>query len=105
MVQRDAFDLFTETRRLPLLIMTSHGNETIAVRAMRAGALDYVVKGQMIGGFALVAYPAEYGVSGIKTFLVSHQGIVYEKDLGRRTAEITKSIVRYDRNPTWRKAD
>ncbi len=49
------------------------------------GARTYVVKGQMIGGFALIAYPAEYGVSGIKTFIVNHRGVVYEKDLGSAT--------------------
>ena len=46
------------------------------------GAMDYVVNGKMIGGFALVAYPAEYGVSGIQTYQVNHRGMVYEKDLG-----------------------
>ena len=50
------------------------------------GALDYVVHGRMIGGFALVAYPAEYGNSGVMTFLVNHQGNVYQKDLGPNTA-------------------
>jgi hypothetical protein len=50
------------------------------------GALDYVVNGKMIGGFALVAWPAEYGVSGIGTFIINHDGVVYEKDLGAATA-------------------
>jgi hypothetical protein len=63
------------------------------------------VDGKMTRGFAFLAYPAEYRSSGVMTFLVDQNGIVYEKDLGRRTAEITKSIVRYDRNPTWRKAN
>ncbi|KAH2819885.1 hypothetical protein KXV85_003357, partial [Aspergillus fumigatus] len=49
------------------------------------GALNYVVKGKMIGGFALIAWPAEYGNSGIMTFLVNHAGTVFQKDLGRRT--------------------
>jgi hypothetical protein len=66
---------------------------------------SYVVGGQMTLGFAFLAYPAEYRSSGVMTFLVDQSGVVYEKDLGRRTAEITKSIVRYDRNSTWRKAD
>ena len=48
--------------------------------------MDYVVKGEMIGGFALVAWPAEYGVSGVNTFIVSHHGMVYEKDLGPTTS-------------------
>ncbi|MGO9435414.1 MAG: DUF2950 domain-containing protein [Terracidiphilus sp.] len=68
-------------------------------------AESYVVDGKMTRGFAFLAYPAEYRSSGVMTFLVDQNGIVYEKDLGRRTAEITKSIVEYDRNPTWRKAD
>ena len=50
------------------------------------GAFDYVVNGKMIGGFALVAWPAEYGVSGIGTFIINHDGVVYEKDLGAGTA-------------------
>ena len=49
------------------------------------GAVDYLVCGKMIGGFALVAYPAQYGNSGVMTFLVSHQGVVFEKDMGPRT--------------------
>jgi hypothetical protein len=50
--------------------------------AAEGGAVDYVVKGEMIGGFALVAWPAEYGVTGVKTFIVNHRGIVYEKGSG-----------------------
>ncbi|HMD71473.1 MAG TPA: DUF2950 domain-containing protein [Bryobacteraceae bacterium] len=66
------------------------------------GAMDYVVNGKMIGGFALVAYPAEYGVSGIKTFLVGHQGIVYEKDLGAATATLARQMTRFNPDKTWR---
>ncbi len=65
------------------------------------GALDYVVKGQMIGGFALIAYPAEYGVSGVKTFLVNHRGLVYEKDLGAATASLARTMVRFNPDKTW----
>ena len=68
----------------------------------QGGALDYVVKGKMIGGFALIAYPAEYGVSGIKTFLVSHHGIVYEKDLGNATATLARQITRFNPDKTWK---
>jgi hypothetical protein len=53
------------------------------------GALDYVVRGRMIGGYALVAYPAEYGNSGVMTFVVNHRGTVFEKDLGPNTTRIT----------------
>ena len=52
------------------------------------GAHDYVVKGKMIGGFALIAWPAEYGNSGITTFMINHDGVVYEKDLGEDTSKI-----------------
>jgi hypothetical protein len=68
----------------------------------QGGALDYVVKGKMIGGFALVAYPAEYGVSGIKTFLVGHQGIVYEKDLGYATGALARQILSFNPDKTWK---
>lgn len=68
----------------------------------QGGALDYVVKGKMIGGFALIAYPAEYGVSGIKTFLVNHHGVVYEKDLGNATATLARQITRFNSDKTWK---
>jgi hypothetical protein len=65
------------------------------------GAMDYVVKGQMMGGFALVAYPAEYGVSGVKTFLVNHRGLVYEKDMGAATASLARAISRFNPDKSW----
>jgi hypothetical protein len=64
-----------------------------------------MVDGKMTGGFAFLAYPAEYRSSGVMTFVVNQDGIVYEKDLGPRTAEIAKVLTRYDRNSSWRKAD
>lgn len=69
------------------------------------GAYDYVVKGKMIGGFALVAYPAEYGSSGIMTFIVNHDGVVYEKDLGAETGKIASAITKFDPDQTWKKAE
>ena len=66
------------------------------------GELDYVVKGVMIGGFALIAAPAQYRNTGVKTFMVSQDGVVYEKDLGPRTLEIFQSIDRFNPDPTWR---
>jgi hypothetical protein len=69
------------------------------------GQLDYLIKGIMIGGFALIAAPAEYGVSGIKTFMVSHDGIVYEKDLGPETLEIARKLDRYNPDKTWRRTN
>jgi hypothetical protein len=69
------------------------------------GEIDYVIKGMMIGGFALIAVPAEYGVTGVKTFMVSHNGVVYEKDLGPDSLKIAKSIERFDPDKTWRRTD
>jgi hypothetical protein len=66
------------------------------------GELDFVVNGAMIGGFALVAAPAEYAVTGVKTFIVSHTGVVYEKDLGEKTLEACKTMERFNPDKTWR---
>jgi hypothetical protein len=66
------------------------------------GALDYVVKGKMIGGFALIASPAEYGVSGIKTFIVSHTGKVYQRDLGAATGTLARQVTRYNPDKSWK---
>ncbi len=65
------------------------------------GEMDFMVKGAMIGGFALVAAPAEYFVTGVKTFIVSHDGVVYEKDLGPDTLSIAKAMVRFNPDKTW----
>jgi hypothetical protein len=65
------------------------------------GQLDYVIKGAMIGGFALVAAPAEYGVSGVKTFIVSQDGVVYQKDFGAATAETFAKMTRFNPDKTW----
>jgi len=67
------------------------------------GALDYVVRGKMIGGFALVAYPAQYDNSGIMTFLVNHQGTIYEKDLGPQTAAIAGGMTAFNPDSTWQR--
>jgi hypothetical protein len=67
------------------------------------GAVDYIVKGDMIGGFAAVAYPAEYGNSGIMTFIINHEGDIYEKDLGERTARIAARMTTFNPDHTWRK--
>jgi hypothetical protein len=65
------------------------------------GELDFVVQGAMIGGFALVAAPAEYEVTGVKTFIVSHDGVVYEKDLGPDTQEAFRAMERFDPDESW----
>ena len=69
------------------------------------GAYDYVVNGNMIGGFALVAYPATYGNSGVMTFMVNHDGVVYEKNLGPKTAELAQKITRFDPDSTWKRRE
>jgi hypothetical protein len=65
------------------------------------GAIDYVVRGNMIGGFALVAWPAEYRNSGVMTFLVNHQGRIYEKDLGPGTIGIASSMTTFNPDSSW----
>ena len=69
--------------------------------AAPGGAMDYVVGGNMIGGFGLVAYPAEYRNSGVKTFICSHSGTVYEKDLGPNTAKLAEQMGGYSPDKTW----
>jgi hypothetical protein len=69
------------------------------------GAHDYIVKGKMIGGFALIAWPAEYGNSGIATFMINHDGVVYEKDLGPKTAQIAGAISAFNPDDSWKKVN
>jgi hypothetical protein len=69
------------------------------------GPKSYIIAGKMSEGFAFVAYPAEYGSSGVMTFIVSEDGDVYEKDLGERTEYFAKSMKEYNPNGTWQKAD
>jgi len=71
----------------------------------QGGAFDYVVKKNQIGGFAVVAYPAAYGNSGVMTFLVNHEGVVYQKDLGKNTAKAAKAMTAFDPDVTWKKAE
>jgi hypothetical protein len=66
------------------------------------GEMDFVVKGLMIGGFALVAAPAEYGETGLKTFIVSHDGVVYEKDFGPTTLDEFRKMERFNPDKTWK---
>ncbi len=77
-------------------ILTAQGPDA------QGGALSYVVKGEMIGGFALVAYPADYGVSGIQTFIVNHSGVVYEKDLGPTTGTLALQTTRFNPSKNWK---
>ncbi len=76
-------------------ILTAQGKDA------PGGAYSYLVKGKMIGGFAVVAYPAEYNNSGVMTFIVNHDGKVFQKNLGSNTASIAKSMKEYNPDSTW----
>ena len=76
-------------------ILTAQGNNA------PGGAYEYIVNGKMIGGFAVVAYPADYANSGIMTFIVNHDGVVYQKDFGENTEELAKIMTLYDPDETW----
>jgi hypothetical protein len=77
-------------------ILTAQGPEA------RGGAVNYVVKDSMIGGFALVAWPAEYGVSGVQTFIVNHDGTVFEKHLGDDSAKTAETMSEFNPDNSWR---
>ena len=70
--------------------------------AAAGGELEYIVNGKMIGGFALVAYPAEYRNSGVMTFIVNHAGTVFQKDLGPNTAQVAERMTAFNPDKTWR---
>lgn len=78
-------------------ILTAQGNNA------KGGAYSYVVRGMMIGGFAVIAYPARYGHTGVKSFLVSRDGEVFEKDLGRNTRAVAAGIRAFDPDSSWKK--
>jgi hypothetical protein len=69
------------------------------------GAKSYITDGKMTNGFAFVAYPAEYRSSGVMTFIVGQDGVVYQKDLGKKTEVLGKAMKEYDPNSTWQKAE
>ncbi len=78
-------------------ILTSQGADA------PGGAYEYFVKGKMIGGFAVLAHPARYGASGIMSFMVNHEGVVYEKNLGRKTTEVAAKITSFNPDASWKK--
>jgi Protein of unknown function (DUF2950) len=78
-------------------ILTAQGKDA------PGGAYDYLAHGRLIGGFALVAYPAQYGVSGIMTFIVNHDGVVYQKNLGPNGAAIARAMKEFNPDSTWTK--
>jgi hypothetical protein len=67
------------------------------------GEYGYVVNGKMIGGFAVVAYPARYGASGVMSFVVNHDGVVYQKNLGKNTADVVSKMAAFDPDAGWEK--
>jgi len=67
------------------------------------GAYDYVVRGKMIGGFALIAYPATYGNTGVMTFIVNQDGVVYQKDLGPKSAALARKMTTFNPDSTWQR--
>ena len=79
-------------------ILTAQGKDA------PGGAYDYMVGNKLLGGFAVVAWPANYNASGVMTFLVNHEGVVYQKDLGPRSGAIASTMTRYNPDATWRKA-
>lgn len=66
------------------------------------GRYSYVINGRMIAGFAMVAWPADYGKTGIKTFIINHYGVVYEKDLGPNTAKVAAAMTEYNPDRSWK---
>jgi hypothetical protein len=79
-------------------ILTAQGANALG------GAFDYIIDGKMIGGFAVIAYPAEYGNSGVMTFIVNHDGVVCQKNLGEDTEQEAQNIKLFDPDKTWTKA-
>jgi hypothetical protein len=69
------------------------------------GEREYIADGKMTSGFGLVVYPAQYGVSGIMTFIVNQLGIVYQKDLGPKTEDLAKAVTKYDPDKTWKRVE
>jgi len=67
----------------------------------QGGAKDYVVDGKMVGGFAFVAYPAGYGNSGVMTFIINQNGILFQKDLGKTTTETATAMTEFDPGDGW----
>jgi hypothetical protein len=77
------------------------GTQMKQAKHAHGGKYDYVINGHTIGGFALVAWPAEWGNSGVMTFIVNQQGKTYEKNLGPNTAALAKAMTRYDPDNSW----
>ena len=77
------------------MILTAQGPDA------PGGAKSYVVDGKLTGGFALIAYPAQYGVSGVMTFIVNQDGVIYQQDLGEKTGDLASQITAYNPESSW----
>lgn len=102
--QAEGYQLGTTGRPTPFHgylfhVLTGQGD------AAGDGAYDYVVRGHMIAGFGMVAFPAQYGVSGVMTFIVNHDGVVHQKDLGPTTTAVATAMRRFNPDASWSKAD
>ena len=80
-------------------ILTAQGENA------NGGAHGYIINGKMIGGFAIIAFPASYGSSGVNTFIVNHEGVVYRKDLRKDTAKIAMAMTEFNPDATWKKGE
>ena len=80
-------------------ILTAQGTDA------PGGALNYMINGKLIGGFAVVAWPAEYGNSGVMTFITNYSGDVFQKDLGEQTDELARGMTEYNPDSSWKKAE
>jgi hypothetical protein len=101
---RDTYPADSKSRAKPFngyyfQVLTKQGEQAAG------GAKDYIVDGKMTGGFAFVAYPAEYAASGVMSFFVDQDGIVYQKDLGPNSANLAKALSVYDPDKTWEKVE
>ena len=80
-------------------ILTAQGKDA------PGGAYDYVIGGRMRAGFALVAWPIQYGDTGVTSFIISHEGVLYQKDLGPNSATIAREMNTFDPDPSWSKVN
>ena len=104
---QDGLTLLRELKRahpeLEVIVMTAFGGSSTAIKAMEHGAYDYIIGKRMRSGFAAIAWPVRYSDTGVMSFMVSHAGIVYEKDLGPNTKAIAEAMATFNPDPSWQK--
>jgi hypothetical protein len=109
LVPKGFADAAVETGRAAANLTPYHGYYFRVLKAQgpnaKGGQHNYMVKDSMIGGFGLVAFPAHYGVSGIHTFIVNHDGVIYEKDLGNPATSASTTVTRYDPDKSWTRVE